>query len=91
MTISLIYGNISTAPMCARAALATSRLGKPYIRFHQIMMVMTSMAMIMMVMTRMAMVMMVMMIMEVVDRITVLATLDVIIQRSKLFWCVLQL
>ena len=65
MTISLIYGNISTAPLCARAALATSRLGKPYIRFHQIMMVMTSMAMVMMVMKMMP--------------ITVLATFDAMI------------
>lgn len=38
----MIYGNISTRPMCARAALATTRLGKPNIRFHQIMMVMTT-------------------------------------------------
>ena len=65
MTISLIYGNFSTAPLCARAALATSRLGKPYIRFHQIMMVMTSMTMVMMVMKMMP--------------ITVLATFDAMI------------
>ena len=51
----MIYGNISTRPLSALAALATTRLGKPNIRFHQIMMmVVTAMFhLIMMVITTM--------------------------------------
>ena len=45
----MIYGNISTLALCAGAALATTSLGKPNIRFHQIMMVITMMIMTVMV------------------------------------------